>query len=469
MLNNMRLGLKLGLGFGLVLLLTAIVGLVGYRGINGIQARVDKADDVNRVVKYLLEGRIEQLNFMKTKDAQYISKQADIFKKLYDQSTATADKFHQKEDKARMAASADAVRKYEEVSSGYLQLEEQKKGIMEAMRKDADVALEKTKAFRENMKNQFASVVRSGSGSAGVFADRLGKTESAQKMIEWLYVARKDEKEFIITQNPDYLQIHREGVEKILELGKGLQRRVHDPAALAELADVMEAVSGYQAQFKNFVASLQKQNQMGKEMAVIAQRADELCRAIRADQKAKSLKEIDDAVFLSIAVVTAALVLGLLAALFLTRAIAKPLAMGVEFAGTMSDGDLTKTLDIHQKDEVGMLASALNNMVAKLQGVVSDVEFATENVAAGSEELSASSETLSQGATEQAAAIEEVSSSMEQMTANISQNAENARQTDELANKAAADARESGVAVTEAVEAMNSIAEKISIIEEIAR
>jgi methyl-accepting chemotaxis protein len=171
----------------------------------------------------------------------------------------------------------------------------------------------------------------------------------------------------------------------------------------------------------------------------------------------------------SLSVTGAALVIGILAAFFLTVAITRPVAMGVRFAQGMSVGDFTKTLDIDQKDEIGVLASALNDMVLKLRQVVQDVQSATDNVASGSEELSATAESLSQGATEQAAAIEEVSSSMEEMAANISKNAENAKETEMIATSSAEDARKSGEVVSGAVDAVTNIAEKISIIEEIAR
>jgi methyl-accepting chemotaxis protein len=172
-------------------------------------------------------------------------------------------------------------------------------------------------------------------------------------------------------------------------------------------------------------------------------------------------------------VVLAGVCLGVLIALILgialTRSITGPVLQGVDFAKRMAEGDFTGRLEIDQKDEIGVLARALNDMVARLRVVVADVRSATDNVASGSEELSASSESLSQGATEQAAAIEEVSSSIEEMAANIRQNADNAQQTERIALQAAKDAQEGGVAVGQAVVAMKNIAEKISIIEEIAR
>jgi methyl-accepting chemotaxis protein len=58
---------------------------------------------------------------------------------------------------------------------------------------------------------------------------------------------------------------------------------------------------------------------------------------------------------------------------------------------------------------------------------------------------------------------------MEEMAANIRQNADNALQTEKIATQAAGDAKKSGLAVAEAVEAIQGIAGKISIIEDITR
>jgi methyl-accepting chemotaxis protein len=108
-------------------------------------------------------------------------------------------------------------------------------------------------------------------------------------------------------------------------------------------------------------------------------------------------------------------------------------------------------------------------MVERLRGVVADAISAAENVSSGSQELSASSEQVSQGATEQAASAEEASASMEEMAANIKQNADNAAQTEKIARQSAKDAEASGEAVSRAVEAMRTIAQKIGIVQEIAR
>ncbi|AUW44326.1 methyl-accepting chemotaxis protein [Rhizobium leguminosarum] len=136
-------------------------------------------------------------------------------------------------------------------------------------------------------------------------------------------------------------------------------------------------------------------------------------------------------------------------------------------ANQIANGDLTVSpKPLSEKDTLGI---ALEQMVERLRGVVSDAAAAAENVSAGSQELSSSSEQVSQGATEQAASAEEASASMEEMAANIKQNADNAAQTEKIARQSAKDAEMSGEAVTRAVQAMRTIAEKIGIVQEIAR
>ncbi len=136
-------------------------------------------------------------------------------------------------------------------------------------------------------------------------------------------------------------------------------------------------------------------------------------------------------------------------------------------ADKIAEGDLTvKPKALSEKDTLGR---ALERMVEKLRDVVTNASNASENVASGSQELSSAAEQVSQGATEQASAAEEASASMEEMAANIKQNADNAAQTEKISRQSSKDAEVSGEAVNRAVTAMQTIAEKITIVQEIAR
>ncbi|MCP4685651.1 MAG: HAMP domain-containing protein, partial [bacterium] len=193
------------------------------------------------------------------------------------------------------------------------------------------------------------------------------------------------------------------------------------------------------------------------------------------------LSEVDEAEVLEPinnlirAVIIAGLIIAAIVAaiaLFVAVSIAGPLVKGVTFARLVAKGDLTAEIDVNQQDEVGMLASAMQEMIAKLREVVGNVrsgsdhvgqmaenvKSAAENVSSTSEEMSSTAEGMSQGATEQAAASEEASSSMEEMGANIKQNADNSLQTEKIALQASEDGREGGKAVEETVNAMKEIA-----------
>ena len=167
--------------------------------------------------------------------------------------------------------------------------------------------------------------------------------------------------------------------------------------------------------------------------------------------------------------VTAGVIVGILLGILIARMISLPLRQGVEFSRKIAQGDLTQQLSLNRRDETGQLANELNAMVDKLRQIAVEIKTAGANVSAGSQQLSSTAQEMSQGATEQASSAEEVSSSIEEMTSTIRQNSDNALQTEKIAQQASHDAEESGKTVGETVQAMKEIAQKTSIIEEIAR
>ncbi len=213
----------------------------------------------------------------------------------------------------------------------------------------------------------------------------------------------------------------------------------------------------------------------GEVVALAKAENDAIAKMVDMKRKVgRSAKEADAALssFVTktiIAVTIIGLIVAIVFGIFISRMISVPLKKGVDFASAVAKGDLMQKIDVARKDEIGQLSAAMNDMVDKLKLVTTDVKTAADNVASGSQQLSAGSEQMSQGTTEQAAAAEEASSSVEEMNATIKQNSENAQQTEKIALKSADDAKESGKAVTETVEAMKNIASKIAIIEEIAR
>jgi len=133
----------------------------------------------------------------------------------------------------------------------------------------------------------------------------------------------------------------------------------------------------------------------------------------------------------------------------------------------MANGDMTDRIKKEFVGDYVMIKTATNQVADQLEDMVAQINgSATEfTVAAGS--VSASSQSLSAGATQQASSLEETSAALEEMSASISESAKNAQQTNQLAEEAASMAIEGGDAVVKTVQAMQSISEKIGIIEDI--
>jgi methyl-accepting chemotaxis protein len=148
------------------------------------------------------------------------------------------------------------------------------------------------------------------------------------------------------------------------------------------------------------------------------------------------------------------------------RDMIRSLRQMAKVAESLAAGDMT--VQVTPRSDSDSLGQAFSAMVRKLSLMIGEVRSGASALSSAASQVSATSQTLSQGTSSQAASVEETSATLEQLSSTITQNAENSRLTEQMATKGSQDAEESGRAVAETVEAMSSIAEKISIIEEIA-
>lgn len=196
-------------------------------------------------------------------------------------------------------------------------------------------------------------------------------------------------------------------------------------------------------------------------------------------------------------------------AVFISRAVTKPIYTSVDFAKKVAEGDYSGNLEIKQKDEVGILADALRemvrsfkqsatiainisrgnltsevdidekdkkgelaealqDMVVNLRNVVTSIYNGASYVSSASQQLSSTSQEMSQGATEQSSSVEEISSTMEEIAANIQQNRDSAQQTEIISLTATEGIDKVSQAAKESLKSVHDIAEKINIINDIA-
>jgi methyl-accepting chemotaxis protein len=173
---------------------------------------------------------------------------------------------------------------------------------------------------------------------------------------------------------------------------------------------------------------------------------------------------------LAMLIIVAATAAVLLAARRFCRAIVTPTRQMTAALARLSKGDLeTAVPDIQSDAELAAMSVHFAEFVKEFSRVLGSIRSAAGSLVAASTQVSSASQALSQGTTEQASSVQEITANLEQMNAIIGQNASNSTETRQIAIKGSREAEETGQAVDETVKAMHRIADRVSIIEEIAR
>ncbi|MDP2847714.1 MAG: methyl-accepting chemotaxis protein [Humidesulfovibrio sp.] len=467
-MKNLRLAMKLGLGFGVVLALTALLAALSWNGLSNVLDRVDKSDAMSEIIRLGLESRRHEKNFQIRRDQKSQDEVAKNNVAITELAQKYKSKFHAANNIQQMEQVLAATQRYDAAFKGFVVSEfsriETQKGMGEA-------ALRAMKAAEELDSSQTTQLAAESRGKAGQAAmeSRLAMTNEASRIAQEILALRLSIMYYIQTSNDANLQKAQELGKNLLARTSKLKSRFIKPADITQAESILAELTFYMKSFDAYTQAVKQQRDMESQLIESAREMQKVCEAARLDQKSKMFGEITWSRSLLLTGALLAIFLGTAAGLLITRAITGPVNKGLAFAKQLADGNLDVRIDVDQKDEIGALASALTDMASRLRSVVLQVNASAESVASGSQELSASSETLSQGATEQAASVEEISSSVEEMASNIRQNADNAMQTESLARKSAEDARQGGQAVTQTVDAMRQIVDRIGFIEEIAR
>jgi methyl-accepting chemotaxis protein len=486
-MKNMKLGTKIGTGFGVVITLALILGVIAIwnmRSVSGLAGKLDGqfvpestlASNIERNYlnlmleirgygftsdkKYLDKGMkfIEQIK-KDLKDAKELASKSSELKSFQEQVEKVLDRTADYEQligetKARSETMANLRKRLYDTALGILKnMDELKKDRKAATGNEANDGREYGKATSDNGK--LATITE------------MDELFIGMRVTIWKAQAERD-----MSQMQDVLKNLDEMDRKLESLKAGTTQQTQ----LMVMANIKSDLDTYKSLVSEFMTTWASIDEISAKRAKVAYEAMDIAKAATdssmQDTKAIATATVSKLSFSSTLMVVGlllAIILGACIALFVTRAIVNPLTHALDISNKLSEGDLTLKINVDSTDETGQLLTAMKHMVSKLREIVGEVKKAGQNVSAGSQELSASAQQLSQGATEQASSAEEVSSSMEEMTSNIRQNADNALQTEKMAIKSADDAREGGQAVGETVSAMKEIAGKISIIEEIAR
>ncbi len=469
--EKLKLAGKIGGGFALVLALTVIVAVLGVVNMGTVAAISHENNKTSEISELMQNGTIAGKNYVIYRDQKY----SDMVATNMDEVVALATKLR------GTTYDGDLVDEYDVISEGatgykkyfleFAAFDAQKKKLEESLATTGETLEANILGLRSGQMDDLEDLT-SRSARTAQMEDKARKIDAAGLLLANLLRARLAVNKYIQYKDRAVLSEIDEHL-KDLSGEMNTMRGFFTQKKNLDLADaVLVGIAEYEREVKDFLETEKRQTEVqtvaaGMGAQVVA-KVGEISAAVAADTD----RIIASARALIFFASLLALVAGVLLAIFLTRAITRPVLIAVGKAGEIAGGELRHDLP-HQfrtrGDEIGDLARSLQEMMERLRSVIGEVQSAVMQVASGSQELSGTSQQMSQGATEQASSVEEISASMEEMSANIRQNAENAQQTERIALASAKAAESGGQAVSATVNAMKEIASKIGIIEEIAR
>lgn len=155
-LGDLNLPTKILGGFSVLLFFLLIVAYAGYSGLAGVKDRVEKADDVNRLVKEILTIRQQEKNYMIRGEDIYIRKVDKGIQAFITQDLALKDKFKKTANKDQMDLIITKVKAYKTAFHNYVDLNEQKNDMLAQVRQNAQTTFTEAEMIRKELKQQLA-------------------------------------------------------------------------------------------------------------------------------------------------------------------------------------------------------------------------------------------------------------------------------------------------------------------------
>ena len=486
-MKNMKLALKMFIGFGATILIVSLVGLIAVINMQRIRNSTEilnneylpEVEISNSLERNALQTMFNMRGYSLNFSGSYLSEGMSFFEKVkedYEKAIALSNEAeHLTKLKKQAGEINEAIKIYEKESLSSVEAINRIIELREELDNAAPLFMKNCNAYLESQDIKIKEDIDSGK-SRNALKQRVLKTKLMNNIINYGNSVRLSN--FKAQLLVDY-KIMEDGIKNFENIDENLAeiRKITFQSANIKQLDIIENAGNSYKQGMQEILSLYKEladlnkvrNEAGLNVLEGSKNLSLAGVSATLEKNNDALNLVSKSTMIVIAGLLAALAVSVIIAVFLTRMITVSLKKGVDFAQTIADGDLTSIIDLDQKDEIGVLASSLNEMSSKLKGIMENIISSSRDVAQGGDELKNLAMNISSGASEQASSSEEVASAIEEMAANIKQNTENASMTSEIADKVAKDANISGEVVKEAVESIKKISEKIEVIDGISR
>ncbi|RML90275.1 Methyl-accepting chemotaxis protein [Pseudomonas savastanoi] len=441
---NISVNMKLALGFGLVLVFTAILALTGWTSMSGLINRSNWMSDITSLNSQLTKLRVTRLQYMVAdgdeKVAETVQVSLDGFKN-YQQKLLTSFKSPENVKMLEQlgVVIADYQKSLNSMRGGY------KASIVarDELSTNADKSIDVFELLQAEVKKMDPAD-----------ANRFEQYQIVTDAKENLRLARYEVRGY--TTNPT-AETEQTAVAMLDSAIKDL-----DTGTQADQLKQLEtSLAAYRKALQSFKAATADIAQARKEMTVQGQDIVKISEAMYQLQLDRRDQESAQARTTQITCTLLAIILGMIAAVIITRQITRPLQETLAVVDRIASGDLTQTLAVTRRDELGVLQQGIQRMGSTLRELIGGIRDSVVQIASAAEELSAVTEQTSAGVNSQKVETDQVATAMHEMSATVAEVARNAEQASQAASNADREARDGDKVVGEAIVQIERLANEV--------
>ena len=440
-LGNVSVNRKLGVGFGLVLLLTCLITFTGWTGLSGVMSRGDKLGFISGLIELSKDLRIARQDYDMHRGEQGPGTVNDLLGQLDTGLKTARTLIEQPADAAMVDQQLVAVAEYKRAFADMIPATAAREDARSKLGVNADNAVAQVSTVEKSM----------------LQGESVADYSQVIELSKLLQQARYQVRGYTYSGKAEAQQPALDAIDTALKSLDSLAAKLPEQH-LANLQQATGSLKAYRAAVSQF-----RDSQVANATALTRMTAQgdiliDLSKKLTASQTIVRDTDAAHAKNMLLLATLLALAFGLLAAWAITRQIVIPLSQTLKVAERIAAGDLTHNLVSRRQDELGQLQRAIQSMTQGLRELIGGISDGVTQIASAAEELSAVTEQTSAGVNSQKVETDQVATAMNEMTATVQEVARNAEEASEAAVAADQQAREGDKVVGEAIAQIERLA-----------
>ncbi|MBO1537788.1 methyl-accepting chemotaxis protein [Pseudomonas sp. OA65] len=447
--GNISVNMKLGLGFGLVLVLTCLLALTSWTSLGGLIDRSNWMSDITQLNAGLTKLRVVRLQYMLANGdetvAQNVQTTLDGF---VAQQNALLSSFKSPANVKLLKEQSAVIGAYQVSLNKMRSAYRTGNSARDVMGTNAEVALKLIETLDADVRQMALGDER--------FIQFQAITEAKLAFM----LARYEVRGYTANSNADTERKALAQLDAAIASLKPLNERFSSTRQ-DELRQLENALTQYRSAVQAFKLATADAVQARKEMTEQGASIVTLSEQLYQIQLDRRDAESAQARTLQLVSTLLALLVGIIAAVIITRQITGPLRETLAVVERIAGGDLSQNVIVTRRDELGVLQQGIARMGVTLRDLISSIRDGVTQIASAAEELSAVTEQTSAGVNSQKVETDQVATAMHEMTATVQEVARNAEEASQAAAAADGEARAGDQVVSEAIAQIERLASEV--------